>query len=107
MTRVCLILLLLFSLPAMGSTYTVTAPHLTMHVGDPIPPLIFSISAYSGSYGSHFIGEPARSTSATSSSPEGNYPIFISKGSLRTLDPADDLRFVNGILTIIPADLMG
>jgi hypothetical protein len=38
MTRVCLILPLLLSLPAMASTYTVTAPHLTMHVGDPVPP---------------------------------------------------------------------
>lgn len=91
----------------MASTYTVTAPHLTMHVGDPMPPLIFSISAYVGGYDSHFSGEPARSTSATSSSLPGDYPIVISQGSLKTVDPKDHLRFVNGILTIIPASAIG
>src|ERR1700680_2473657 len=95
------------SLPAMASTYTVTASHLTMHVGDPVPPLIFNISAYPGSYASNFIGEPARSTLATSTSPAGNYPIIISQGSLKTVDPRDSLRFVNGTLTIIPADSIG
>jgi hypothetical protein len=91
----------------MASTYTVTAPHLTMHAGDPVPPLIFNISAYSGSYASHFCGEPVRSTLATSSSSAGNYPIIISQGSLKTVDPRDSLRFVNGTLTIIPADSIG
>ena len=65
MTRACLILTLLLPLPAMASTFTVTAPHLTMHVGDPVPPLIFNVSAYSGSYASHFSGEPVRSTMFT------------------------------------------
>jgi hypothetical protein len=109
MTRLCqfLTLLLLPSLPAMASTYTVTAPHLTMHVGDPAPPLIFTISAYSGSYASHFTGEPARSSSATSSSLPGDYPIIVSQGSLRAVNRGDSFRFVNSILTIIPADPIG
>src|ERR1700730_16835801 len=107
MRRLWQILPLLLSLPAMASTYTVTAPHLTMHVGDPVPPLIFNISAYSGSYASHFSGEPTRSTLATSSSPVGNYPITILQGSLETVDRGDSLRFVSGILTIIPADPIG
>ena len=106
-TRVCLILPLLLSLPAMASTYTVTAAHLTMHVGDPVPPLIFSISDYPGSYASNFIGEPARSTLATSKSPPGNYPIFVSQGSLKSVDPRNHLRFVNGTLKIVPADSIG
>ena len=105
--RVCQILLLLTCLPAMATTYTFMAPHLTMHAGDPVPPLIFNVSAYSGSYASHFSGEPSRSTRATSSSPPGNYPITISRGSLHTLDRNDNLRFVNGTLTIIPADGIG
>jgi hypothetical protein len=102
-------LILQFLLPfqTTASTYTVTAPHLTMHVGDPVPPLVFNISAYSGSYASHFTGEPARSTLATSSSPAGSYPIIIAQGSLKTVGPGDKLRFVNGILEIIPADPIG
>jgi hypothetical protein len=107
MRRLCYILPFLLPLQVMASTYTVTAPHLTMHVGDPVPPLIFNISAYSGSYATNFSGEPARSTLATSSSPAGNYPIIISQGSLKTVDPRDSLRLVNGTLTIIPADAIG
>jgi hypothetical protein len=107
MRSACQILQLLMCLPAAATTYTLTAPHLTMHVGDPLPPLIFSVSAYSGSYASHFSGEPARSTLATSSSSPGNYPITISRGSLRTMDREDNLRFVSGTLTIIPADGIG
>jgi hypothetical protein len=91
----------------MASTYTITAPHLTMHVGDPVPPLIFNISSYSGSYTSHFTGEPARATPATPSSPAGDYPIIISQGSLKTVNREESLQFVNGILTIIPADPIG
>jgi hypothetical protein len=102
-----LILQFLLSFPLMASTYTVTAPHLTMHVGDPVPPLIFSISAYSGSYASHFSGEPTRSTLATSSSSAGNYPIVVSRGSLESVNPGDNLQFVNGTLTVIPSDPIG
>jgi hypothetical protein len=91
----------------MASTYTVTAPHLTMDVGDPVPPLIFTISGYTASYASHFSGEPARRTPAISSSRAGNYPIIVSQGSLKTVDGGDSLRFVNGVLTIIPADPIG
>lgn len=105
--RLCQVLLWLTSLPGMASTYTVMAPHLTMHVGDPVPPLIFSISSYSGSYASLFAGEPARTTPATSSSPAGNYPIVLSPGSLKTVNSEDSLQFVGGTLTIIPPDLMG
>jgi len=107
MKKICLTLLLSVCVPAVATTYTFTAPHLTMHAGDPLPPLIFNVSEYSGSYGSHFSGEPARSTLASSSSPPGNYPITISRGSLHTVDPEDHLRFVNGTLTIIPADRIG
>lgn len=98
---------LLISISAMASTYTVTAPHLTMHVGDPIPPLVFTISPYSGSYTNTFIGEPTRNTSATSSSPAGDYKIIISQGSLKTVSHADDLRFENGVLTILPSNPIG
>lgn len=98
---------LLLCLPAAATTYTFAAPHLTMHVGDPVPPLIFNISSYSGSYATHFTGEPARHTLATALSPPGNYPITVSRGSLHALDRSDDLHFVNGTLTVIPADGIG
>jgi hypothetical protein len=39
---------LLMCLPASATTHTFAAPHLTMHVGDPVPPLIFSVAAYLG-----------------------------------------------------------
>ena len=107
MRKYCQILQLLLCLPAAATTYTFTAPHLTMHAGDPVPPLIFNISSYTGSYASHFTGEPARHTLATSSSSPGNYPITISRGSLHALDRSDDLRFVNGTLTVITADGIG
>jgi hypothetical protein len=107
MRKLCQILQLLMCLPAAATTYTFTAPHLTMHVGDPVPPLIFRVSAYAGSYASHFSGEAKLSTVATSSSSPGNYPITISQGSLHTMDRQDNLRFVNGTLAIIPTDGIG
>jgi len=92
---------------AQASVYTVAAPHLTMHVGDPVPPLIFNISPYPASYAGTFRGEPARSTSATSQSPPGNYPIHIAIGSLKTVNPEDRVQFADGTLTVIPANPIG
>ena len=89
MRRLCQFLLLLSSIPAVAATYTVAAPHLTMHVGDPLPPLIFNISAYTGSYASHFKGVPALSTVATSHSRPGSYPIVVKQGSMASVDGRD------------------
>ncbi|MBB5345292.1 glycosyl hydrolase family 28-related protein [Tunturibacter empetritectus] len=106
MRRLCQFVLLLSSLPAGAATYTVTSPHLTMHAGDPLPPLIFNISAYSGSYASHFKGSPELSTAATSHSRPGSYPIVIKQGSMASVD-GNELKFVDGVLDVIPADDIG
>ncbi len=101
------ILLCLLPASAMGSVYTIIAPHVTMHVGDPVPPLIFNVMPSLRNYAGVFVGEPGRSTSATSSSPAGNYPIHLERGSLRTVNPDDGIRLVDGVLSIIPADRIG
>jgi hypothetical protein len=78
-----------------------------MHAGDPVPPLIFQIGDYAGSYASNFTGQPDLRTEVTSSSPVGNYKIAISRGSLRTRKPGDKLHFVSGTITVIPPDSLG
>lgn len=103
-----LYLLLLVLRPfAMAATYQVTAPHLTMHVGDPVPPLIFVISDYAGKYTDTFRGEPTRTTSATSISPPGDYTIVVSQGSMQTVNAGDHLEFTKGVLTVLPAGPIG
>jgi hypothetical protein len=98
---------LLFASSLQAATYTVTATSLTMHVGDPVPPLIFNVSAYVGSYSSLFNGAPALSTTATSASGAGTYPITIAAGSMSAVNSGDLLAVVNGTLTIIPVDGIG
>ena len=90
-----------------GTNYVVSAPHLTMHVGDPLPPLIFKISNYAGTYASLFRGQPTLSTTATLQSPVGDYPINISEGSMITVDSRDALSFENGVISVIPRDGIG
>src|SRR5215475_4715662 len=97
----------LLPLSASGSVYTITAPHLTMHAGDPLPPLIFRVSTYSVPYARIFSGEPARSTTATSASPPGDYPIHIAQGSLQLVNPADRAVFQDGTLTVLPPGPVG
>ena len=97
----------LLPLSASASVYTITAPHLTMHAGDPLPPLIFRVSPSSAPYASIFIGEPARSTAATSASLPGDYTIHITQGSLQLVNPADRAVFKDGTLTVLPAGPVG
>jgi hypothetical protein len=93
--------------PASATVFTVRAPDLTMHAGDPLPPLIFRISEYEGTYASHFEGQPALATAATSASPPGTYPIMVTPGTFKTLDPSDQVRYIPGRLTILPEDGIG
>lgn len=103
----CTLALLLSGCSASATVFTVTAPNLTMHAGDPVPPLIFRVSAYDGTYASHFEGEPVLATKATSASAPGTYPITIAAGAMRTVDAADRVQFVNGQLTVLPAGPIG
>lgn len=90
-----------------GNTYTATATNLVMHQGDPLPPLIFSMSTYTGSYSTVFNGQPTLSTTATSSSTPGTYPITISAGTQSPVNPADSISYVGGTMTVIAPDNSG
>lgn len=103
----CMLALLLSGCSASATVFTVTAPNLTMHAGDPVPPLIFRVSAYDGSYASHFDGEPALATTASSASAPGTYPITVAAGTFKTVNPADRIQYVSGHLTVLPAGPAG
>ena len=107
--KLAIVFLLSISSPftVRATTYTITAPHLTMHVGDPIPPLIYRLSPSSGKGASIFTGEPSRSTTATSASRVGDYPIHIIQGSLRLVSQQDHILFQDGTLSVISADGIG
>ena len=107
MKRIIALLLFVITLPSFAATYTVAATHHTMHVGDPVPPLIFYTSAYSGTYASVFTGQPALTTTATSSSPVGTYPITIAPGTMLPANGTDALNFVPGTISVIPSDGIG
>lgn len=102
-----LICFIILSISAYGATYTVTATSLTMHMGDPVPPLIFSISTYTAPYSGVFNNRPTITTTATSGSSAGTYPITIVAGSMTPVSGGDSLSFVNGMMTVIPADSSG
>jgi len=95
------------SLPADATTYTITAPHLTMHVGDPVPPLIFRVDPHAESTSKVFAGEPLRSTTVTSKSAAGDYPIYVSRGSLQMIHPEDRVVFKEATLSVLPPDGIG
>ncbi len=94
-------------IPSFASTYTFSAPHLTMRAGDPVPPLIFSIDRVSGKYSKLFAGEPSLSTDVTAGSRVGSYPIRIKQGNLRPLVSGDQFKFVDGSIDVIGADGIG
>ena len=74
---------------------TVTANSYTIAYGDAIPELGFTSS------GAALNGKPAISCEATSTSPVGEYPIIIKKGSVTNYNDT----YVNGVLTITKAPL--
>jgi len=62
---------------APAAAITLTATHLTMEQGEPVPPLIWTQSAYPTTC----TGYPTLITAATSSSTPGTYPISASAGT--------------------------
>ena len=80
----------------------VTAGNLTVAYGQPIPSLAndYTITGYVNGESSSVLNntKPALSTTATSASTPGPYPITVSTGSLAATNYA--FRFVNGTLTI-------
>ncbi len=78
-----------------------TASSFTIHKGDPIPTLTYTLSGFVyGQDASVVSGAPVLTTTATNSSSPGRYAIHIRHGSLT----AQNYAFVDvpGVLTILP-----
>jgi hypothetical protein len=83
---------------------TATANSLNMIYGASVPTLTYSTSGWVGSDASSstaVTGTPTLSTTATSTSNSGTYPITISQGTLASTNY--DFTFVNGTMTITGA----
>jgi len=80
---------------------TVTANNLSMGMGETLPKLTYSIAglANGDTVTAATSGAAALSTTATSSSAAGSYPIAITRGSM-TSSGNYSLRFVDGTLTV-------
>jgi sugar lactone lactonase YvrE len=82
-------------------TLTVTAQNATSGVGATPPVLTYTISGFvNGDAQAVVSGAPSLTTSATSSSPVGSYPIAVAQGTLSALNYT--FTFVNGTLQIAP-----
>jgi hypothetical protein len=81
---------------------TITGNDATMTFGDPVPALSFTPTGFvNGDTAAVLSGSPQLSTTATSASPAGTYPIAVSTGTLTAANYS--FVFVNGTLTINPA----
>lgn len=74
---------------------TITANSYTITYGDAIPDIDYNVE------GSELEGEPEISCDVTATSPVGEYPIVISKGSVTNYNDT----YINGVLIIEPAPL--
>jgi hypothetical protein len=81
---------------------TVTANNASMAVGAALPTFTASYSGFqNGDTASALSGSPHFSTTATSSSPAGTYPITVTQGSLS--DPNYTFSYVAGTLSVVAA----
>lgn len=78
-----------------SSSITVRANDVTMEYGDAVPTLTYKVE------GGTIEGTPELTCDATSASTMGNYPIYISAGSITT----SNVQYVPGTLTINKAPL--
>ena len=81
---------------------TLTANSLTMTHGGPVPTLTYKLTGFvNGQSATGTVtGTPTLSTTATSSSAPGQYPITISAGTLAAANYS--FQTVNGVLTVMP-----
>ncbi len=87
------------TLAVSPATLTVTADNLTRPPGEPNPPLTYTISGWVNvDTSSVESGMPTLSTTATITSPEGEYPIAVAVGSLSAANY--DFTTVDGTLTV-------
>jgi polygalacturonase len=81
---------------------TVAANNQTMTFGAPVPALTYTPTGFVGGETAAVLsGSPQLSTTATSASPTGLYPITIATGTLAAANYT--FTFVNGTLAIAPA----
>jgi hypothetical protein len=81
---------------------TITADSQVMIFGGPVPALTYTPSGFvNGDTTAVLAGSPQLSTSATSGSPAGVYPIVATTGTLAAANYS--FVFVNGVLTVNPA----
>ncbi len=81
------------------ATLTVTADPASMTYGDSLPTFTASYSGFVNGDGQGVLsGSPSLTTTATSTSPVGNYPINAAQGTLTAANYT--FTFVNGTLTI-------
>jgi hypothetical protein len=84
------------------ATLTVTANNASMAVGAAVPALTASYSGFVNGDGTGVLsGSPSLTTTATSSSPAGVYPITAAQGALSAANYS--FTFVNGTLSVIAA----
>jgi hypothetical protein len=90
------------SLTINAAVLTVAANNQSMIFGAPVPAPTFSLTGFAGTDTAAVVtGAPQLSTTATSTSPVGSYPITTSAGTLAAANYT--FAFVNGVLTILPA----
>jgi N-acetylneuraminic acid mutarotase len=83
-------------------TLTVAANNLSMKQGAAVPTLTYSIAGFvnKDTQANATTGKPALSTTATSKSVPGSYPISARSGTLAARNYS--FTFVNGVLTVAP-----
>jgi hypothetical protein len=93
------------TLTVTPATLTVTADDQTMVAGSEVPTLTASYSGFvNGDTSAVLGGAPSLSTTATSSSPPGDYPITAAQGTLSAANYT--FAFAAGTLTVTPATLI-
>jgi polygalacturonase/sugar lactone lactonase YvrE len=90
------------TLSVAKATLTVTANNANMVAGSAVPAFTYTISGFEYSDTSSVVGESAtETTTATSSSPAGTYPITFSSEALTAANYT--FTYVNGTLSVVSA----
>lgn len=90
------------SLAVNKAVLTVTATSASMASGSAVPSLTYTITGFvnGDTAATATAGTPTETTTATSSSPAGTYPITIAQGTLAAANYT--FNFTNGTLTVTP-----
>lgn len=93
---------------SLAPTLTFTAENFTRSVNTVNPTLTYSVSGLVGgdALSNAVSGQPLLSTTATTSSSIGTYPVSITQGKLVASDYGYKLAFKAGTLTVSPSDYL-